>query len=132
LSGLKEFFMVYGIGIDLVENERMERIIQKWGDRFLARVFSPGEIAYCSRHAQASLHYGARFAAKEAFLKGDWQGVGAGVNLLDIEVENEKSGRPRLILSGGARTCLDKACVENVHLSISHTKRYATALVVLE
>ncbi len=70
--------MIYGIGIDLVENERMEKIIAKWGEKFLSRVFSDGEIAYCSRHAQASLHYGARFAVKEAFLKPSargWAGV---------------------------------------------------------
>ncbi len=61
--------MIEGIGIDLVENERIEKIINKWGQKFLHRVFSEGEIVYCSRHSQASINYGARFAAKEAFLK---------------------------------------------------------------
>ncbi|MBP7341718.1 MAG: holo-ACP synthase [Smithellaceae bacterium] len=124
--------MIYGIGIDLVENERMEKIIAKWGEKFLSRVFSDGEIAYCSRHAQASLHYGARFAVKEAFLKAIGTGLGRGVRLREIEVVNEESGKPDVHVSGGARRYLDDAGIDRIHLSITHTKNYASAVVLLE
>jgi len=124
--------MIYGIGIDLVENDRMDKIIQKWGDKFLFRVFSKREIEYCGRHAQASMHYGARFAVKEAFLKAIGTGLGKGVKLLEIEVINEESGKPRLMLSGGAGKFLANAGIERIHLSITHTKNYASAMVLLE
>jgi holo-[acyl-carrier protein] synthase len=124
--------MIYGIGIDLVENDRMVKIIQKWGEKFLSRVFSKAEIAYCGRHAQASIHYGARFAVKESFLKAIGTGLGGGVKLLEIEVVNEASGQPRLMLSGGAQDYLVKTGIEKIHLSITHTKNYASAMVLLE
>jgi holo-[acyl-carrier protein] synthase len=85
--------MIQGIGIDLVENERIEKIIGKWGQKFLQRVFSEGEINYCGRHIQASLHYGARFAAKEAFLKALGIGLGMGVKLREIEVVHDDHGK---------------------------------------
>jgi holo-[acyl-carrier protein] synthase len=124
--------MIYGIGIDLVENDRMEKIIQKWGAKFLSRVFSKREIEYCGRHAQASMHYGARFAAKESFLKAIGTGLGGGVKLQDIEVVNKESGKPQLFLSGGARGFLVNAGIEKIHLSITHTRNYASAIVLLE
>ncbi len=124
--------MIYGIGIDLVENDRIEKIIQKWGEKFLSRVFSDREIAYCGRHAQASIHYGARFAVKESFLKAIGMGLGRGVKLLEIEVVNEESGKPKLMLSGGAQEFFVKAGIEKIHLSITHTKNYASAMVLLE
>lgn len=124
--------MIYGIGIDLVENDRMDRIIQKWGDKFLSRVFSRREIEYCGRYAQASMHYGARFAVKESFLKAIGTGLGKGVKLLEIEVVNEESGKPLLLLFGGAKEFLVKVGIEKIHLSITHTKNYASAMVLLE
>ncbi|MRR16896.1 MAG: holo-[acyl-carrier-protein] synthase [Deltaproteobacteria bacterium] len=125
--------MIYGIGVDLVENDRMEKIIRKWGDKFLSRVFSAGEIKYCGRHAsQACLHYGARFAVKESFLKAIGTGLGGGVKLLEIEVINEESGRPEIRLSGGAQEYFANAGIAKIHLSITHTKRYASAVVLLE
>lgn len=124
--------MIYGIGIDLVENDRMNNIIQKWGDKFLCRVFSEREIAYCGRHAQAYIHYGARFAVKESFLKAIGIGLGRGVKLNEIEVVNEESGKPELMLHGGAQEHIVGAGIEKIHLSITHTKSYASAMVLLE
>lgn len=124
--------MIYGIGIDLVENDRIEKIIQKWGDKFLCRVFSDKEIAYCNRHIQASIHYGARFAVKESFLKAIGTGLGGGVKLREIEVINEENGQPKLMLHGGAKEYLVKAGIDNIHMSITHTKNYASAIVLLE
>ncbi len=124
--------MIYGIGIDLVENDRIEKIIRKWGDRFLSRVFSLQEIAYCSRHVQAAIHYGARFAVKESFLKAIGTGLGRGVHLADIEVIHEESGKPVIKLYGQAQAYIVKAGIEKIHLSITHTKNYASAMVLLE
>lgn len=124
--------MIYGIGIDLVENERIGKIIRKWGSKFLSRVFTGAEIDYCGRHAQAFLHYGARFAVKESFLKAIGTGLGAGVKLTEIEVVNDPGGKPKLRLSGGARAFVERTGIHKIHLSITHTKNYASAAVVLE
>ncbi len=124
--------MIYGIGIDLVENDRINKIISKWGDKFLCRVFSEREIAYCGRHAQAHIHYSARFAVKESFLKAIGIGLGRGVKLKEIEVVNEESGKPNLVLYGGAQEHTIQAGIEKIHLSITHTKNYASAIVLLE
>ena len=124
--------MIQGIGIDLVENERIEKIIGKWGEKFLHRVFSEDEISYCGRHAQASIHYGARFAAKEAFLKALGIGLGMGVKLREIEVVHNDQGKPDLAVRDGAHLHLEKRGIKRIHLSLAHTKKYATAIVLLE
>jgi holo-[acyl-carrier protein] synthase len=124
--------MICGIGIDLVENGRLEKIIKKWGIKFLNRVFSSGEIQYCGKHIQSSIHYGARFAAKESFLKALGIGLGRGVKLSDIEVVHDKNGKPVLALCGEAKVQIDKKKITKIHLSLTHTKKYATAIVLLE
>ena len=124
--------MICGIGIDLVENGRLEKIINKWGIKFLNRVFSSGEIQYCDKHIQSAIHYGARFAAKESFLKALGIGLGMGVKLSDIEVIHDKNGKPFLALHGGAKVQIEKREITKIHLSLTHTKKYATAIVLLE
>ena len=121
--------MICGIGIDLVENSRLERIIEKWGLKFLNRIYSAGEIQYCGKHMQSSTHYGARFAAKESFLKALGIGIGMGVNLKDIEVVRDKNGKPALALCGEAKAQIEKRKITKIHLSLTHTKKYATALL---
>jgi len=124
--------MICGVGIDLVENNRIEKIIKKWDLKFLNRIFSAGEIQYCKRHIQSSTHYGARFAAKESFLKALGIGLGEGVRLSDIEVVNDEKGKPSLSLCGEAKAQIEKRKITEVHLSLTHTKQYATAIVLLE
>ena len=124
--------MIYGIGIDLVENERIEKVLERWGEKFLNRVFTEGEMNYCGRHAQSHIHYGARFAIKESFLKAMGVGLGMGIKLNEIEVLNEEGGKPNLILSGGAMQEYEKAGIKKNHISITHTKKYASAIVLLE
>ncbi len=124
--------MICGIGIDLVENDRLAKIINKWGPKFLNRIFSPGEINYCEKHLQAFINYGARFAAKESFLKALGIGLGMGVKLKEIEVVHDQRGHPGLALHGTARTEIEKRGVREIHLSLTHTKDYATAIVLLE
>lgn len=124
--------MIQGIGIDLVENDRIEKIINKWGPKFLQKVFSEGEINYCASHIQASIHYGARFAAKEAFLKALGIGLGRGVKLREIEVFHDDQGKPDLFLHGEAHLQIQQRKIIQIHLSLTHTKKYATAIVLLE
>ncbi len=124
--------MIYGVGIDLVENSRMDKIVKKWGPKFINRIFSEDEILYCEKHAHSAIHYGARFAAKESFLKALGIGIGKGVKLNDIEVENDKNGKPFLKLNGEAGEMIQKKKIKKVHLSLTHTEHYSTALVVLE
>jgi holo-[acyl-carrier protein] synthase len=124
--------MICGVGIDLVENSRLEKIIEKWGQKFLTRIFSDQEIQYCGKHIKSSTHYGARFAAKESFLKAMGIGMGMGINLRDIEVVNDDNGKPALALCGEAKAQIERRKITNIHLSLTHTKNYATALVILE
>lgn len=124
--------MIFGVGIDLVENGRMEKIIEKWGDKFLKRFFSKKEIAYCAKHANAAVHYGARFAAKESFLKALGLGLGMGVKLSDVSVVNDENGRPSLELSGEAKSRLENQNITGVHLSLTHTRGFSSAIVLLE
>lgn len=124
--------MICGVGIDLVENGRMEKLIGKWGEKFLGRVFSAEEIKYCGRYAHPTTHYSARFAAKESFLKALGIGLGMGVKLNDISVVNNRDGKPSLELHGEAKSHLEKREITKVHLSLTHTKNYASAIVLLE
>jgi len=124
--------MIYGVGIDLVENDRLAKIISKWGDKFLQRVFCDSEIKYCGKHTQSSINYGARFAAKESFLKALGIGLGMGVKFKEIEVVNDKNGKPDLLLRGEAKKQIEKKRIAEVHLSLTHTKNYASAIVLLE
>lgn len=124
--------MIYGVGIDLVENERLTKIIAKWNSKFLERVFSEGEIIYCSKHVQSAIHYSARFAAKESFLKALGIGLGMGVKLREIEVVHDPNGKPDLMLRGEAKAQIEKRNIEKIYLSLTHTRNYATAIVLLE
>ncbi|MCE5210254.1 MAG: holo-ACP synthase [Deltaproteobacteria bacterium] len=124
--------MICGVGIDLVENSRLEIIIEKWDQKFLKRVFSEREIQYCKRHVHSTTHYGARFAAKESFLKALGIGLGEGVKLSEIEVANGKNGKPDLALYGEAKNQIEKRKIKKIHLSLTHTREYAAAVVVLE
>jgi holo-[acyl-carrier protein] synthase len=124
--------MICGVGIDLVENSRVESIIKKWGDKFINRIFSDEEIKYCEKHINSSTHYGVRFAAKESFLKALGIGLGMGIKLSDIEVMNDENGKPSLMLCGEAKNQIEKKRITKVHLSLTHTKSYSTAIVLLE
>ena len=124
--------MIHGIGIDLVENERIEKIIRKWGDKFLDRVFCDNEVKYCAKYAQSSLHYAARFAAKESFLKALGMGLGRGVKMKDIEVARNSGGKPEIVVHGEAKKQIAKNKIIKINLSLTHTAKYAAAFLVLE
>ncbi|MGO9137440.1 MAG: holo-ACP synthase [Syntrophales bacterium] len=124
--------MIHGIGTDLVEVSRIERILTKWGDRFLQRVYANGEIEYCNNKAFPAIHFAARFAAKESFLKSLGIGLGMGVKLREIEVSNNELGSPVLKVNKKIGNILDNLGVNAVHVSMTHTREHAHAIVVLE
>jgi holo-[acyl-carrier protein] synthase len=124
--------MIVGSGIDLVEIGRIERSIKRYGQRFLNRVYTEREQAYCLRKRQASESFAARFAAKEAGAKALGTGISHGVNWLEIEVGREPGGRPTLQFHGRAAEFAARLGARHVALSITHTTELAMASVVIE
>jgi holo-[acyl-carrier protein] synthase len=125
--------MVVGTGIDVVEIERVARSIERYGSRFLERVYTTAEIAYCQRKRRnAAESFAARFAAKEAGAKALGTGIGFGVTWRELEVGREPAGRPLLLLHGRAAEIAASLGVRRSSLSITHTRTQSTALVILE
>jgi len=124
--------MIVGIGTDIIEVKRIQEAIDKYGERFLRRIFTAVEIEYCSARKTAPLHYAGRFASKEAAFKALEQGWGGEVSWKDVEVWNEPSGAPRLRLYGKALEIAQSKKVTASHVSISHINDLAAAVVVLE
>jgi holo-[acyl-carrier protein] synthase len=124
--------MLVGTGIDLVEVERIAQCIERFGERFLRRIFTDDEIAYCRARAAAAESFAARFAAKEAGAKALGTGIQHGVSWKELEVRRLPGQRPTLHLSGRARTIAGQLGVQHVSLSLTHTKALAMATVHLE
>jgi holo-[acyl-carrier protein] synthase len=124
--------MIVGSGIDLVEIDRIQRTLDRYGSRFLDRVYTSAEQAYCLRKRKAGESLAARFAAKEAGAKALGTGISQGVSWLEIEVVRELSGRPTLMFHGRAEARARRLGVRRAALSISHTANLAMASVVLE
>jgi len=124
--------MIIGSGIDLVEIDRIQHSMDRYGQRFLDRVYTPAEQAYCLRRRKAAESLAARFAAKEAGAKALGTGISRGVNWLEIEVLREPSGRPSLKFHGRAAEIASRLGVAHAALSITHTATLAMASVVLE
>jgi len=126
--------MIVAIGIDLVEIERLEGVINRRGDRFRARVFTDGEISYCERRSGVARwsSYAARFAAKEAVMKALGTGWSEGVAWKEVEVVCELSGAPTIQLHGRALERMRLLGATRVHVSLSHSTKLAVAQVVLE
>lgn len=124
--------MLLGTGIDVVEIDRIESAIERYGDRFLRRVFTPGEIAYCSRKRNCAESFAARFAAKEAGAKALGTGIQHGVTWTEIEVRRHPGQRPTLHFSGRALLRAEQMGVKHVSLSLTHSQTMALASVQLE
>lgn len=124
--------LIVGCGIDLVEIDRIEKIIKRWGDNFTFRIFTPLERKYCEKKKNNKyLSYAGRFAAKEALLKALGLGL-RGANWKEIEVNNNEFGQPVIKTSGKLNEIALKGGVSKYFLTISHTKDYALAEVILE
>ena len=124
--------MITGIGIDIVQNERIRESIQRFGDRFLNRIYTEGEIAYCKKCAVPEIHYAARFAAKEAAFKALGTGWAAGVKWKDVEVTRLPSGKPELHLHGEALAHATDAGAKRFLVSLTHDRLVSCAVVILE
>jgi holo-[acyl-carrier protein] synthase len=121
---------IVGIGTDIVECVRIARMIEHHGELFLRRVYTPLEIRYCQARKRATEHFAGRWAAKEAILKCLGTGWQKGICWTDMEVRNEKTGSPKVLLEGAARDRAAELGVKDILLSISHCRAYATAHAV--
>jgi holo-[acyl-carrier protein] synthase len=124
--------VIVGLGVDISEVDRMEAAIARHGHRFLKRVFTPAEIAYCERHRNRAERYAGRFAAKEAAMKALGTGWSRGVRWVDIEVTRLASGQPTLTLHGATREIAEKLGMRRASLSITHSGNTALAEVIFE
>jgi len=124
--------MIVGTGIDMAEVPRIARSIARFGERFLKRVFTEGEIRYCDTKVNRAERYAARFAAKEAAMKALGTGWNHGVRWRDIEVRRQPGGRPTLAFHGKAAEFAARLGTKNVALSLTHTESQAFAQVILE
>ena len=123
---------ILGTGIDIVEVDRLEEVILRRGERLLDRVFTPAERTYCDSHPRPVIHYAGRFAVKEAVLKAIRTGWVQGISWRDIEVVLGPAGEPSVGLAGGALARANEMGIVSIHISISHTERYAVASAVAE
>ena len=124
--------MIVGTGIDIAEVPRIAESIERFGERFLRRVFTEEEIRYCNSKANRVERYAARFAAKEAAMKALGTGWNRGVRWCDIEVSRAPGGRPTIKFYGVAAKFAAQLGTKNVSLSLSHTPEHAIASVILE
>jgi holo-[acyl-carrier protein] synthase len=124
--------MVLGLGTDLIEIERIQVSIDRYGERFLERVFTAGEIAYCMRKRQPAESFAARFAAKEAGAKALGTGISHGVSWKEIEVSRETGRQPMLHFRGRAGQLAEAMGVRRVRLTLSHSQKLAIAVAVVE
>jgi holo-[acyl-carrier protein] synthase len=124
--------MIVGTGIDIVEVPRIGQSIERFGERFLKRIFTPAEIRYCQAKANSVERFAARFAAKEAGMKAIGTGMRGGVRWQDFEVGREPGGRPTMLLHGKAAEVAAGLRMRRAHLSVSHTEEHAVAYVILE
>lgn len=122
--------MIYGIGIDLVNIARMKGAVEKWGDRFLQKIYTREEISYCYERKEPYLSLSVRFAAKEALIKAI--GSEVFVPLTDIEVVSNREGRPSIAARGRLKEFFQRKEIRACHLSLSHEREYGIASVVLE
>ena len=124
--------MLIGTGVDLIEIERIAQSIERYGDRFLRRVFTDDEIAYCRRKRASAESFAARFAAKEAAAKALGTGISRGVTWNEFQVTRQPGGRPTLELRGRAARLANELGVKNISLSLTHTATLAMASVMME
>ena len=124
--------MVIGVGIDVVQNQRIRESLEKFGARFLNRIYTEIEAGYCNKCADPGIHFAARFAAKEAAFKALGTGWAAGVKWKDVEVQRLASGQPELHLYGEALVRATSMGATRFHVSLTHDQLVSCAVVLLE
>ena len=123
--------MIFGTGIDIIEVNRIQKVLER-DIGFREKIFTRGEIDYCEEKKNKYQHYAARFSAKEAFLKAIGTGWRFGIHFADIEVYHDEYGKPLIRLYGKAQEHVQSNAITNMHVSLSHLKEMACAVVVLE
>lgn len=121
---------IHGIGIDVVEVERIGSSMAEFGERFSNRIFTAGERAYCEAQKRPEIHFAARFAAKEAIAKAFGTGIGKELGWLYMEIVRKESGEPLLILSGTGKAFAEARGIAEVKISLTHARHYAAANAV--
>ena len=120
-----------GIGIDVVEVERIGSSMDEFGEKFVNRIFTEAEQEYCVSQKRPAIHYAARFAAKEAIAKAFGTGIGKEISWLDMEILREASGEPRVQMNGGGAAYAEKLNVVDIKISLTHAEHYAAANAVV-
>jgi holo-[acyl-carrier protein] synthase len=123
--------MIFGTGIDFIEVSRIKSVMER-DIGFREKIFTPGEIAYCETKKYKFENYAARFSAKEAFLKAIGTGWRFGIRFADIDVYHDDYGKPMIRLSGKAEELAKRERISKIHVSLSHIKEIATAIVIVE
>jgi holo-[acyl-carrier protein] synthase len=123
--------MILGTGIDIIEVARIEKALSR-DIGFRDKIFTIGEIAYCEAKKNKYQHYAARFSAKEAFLKAIGTGWRFGVRFGDIDIFHDELGQPHINVTGVAKELTERLSVSKIHVSLSHLKETATAIVIIE
>ncbi len=120
-------------GVDIIEIDRIKQSLEGSGDEFRDRIYTSSEIQYCEERKAARYEsYAARFSAKEAVSKAFGTGIGKRIGWKDIEIVNDSSGKPYVVLSGNGRQLFEEMKGISISLSLSHSRQYAVAYVVLE
>ncbi len=120
--------MVAGVGVDIIEVSRIKAAIERWGERFLKRIYTPHEVAYCRSLERPFESFAGRFAVKEACMKALGTGWADGVKWRSFEVKNDKLGKPYVIMDNELEKRVDG---KKILVSISHTENYAAGVAVL-
>lgn len=123
--------MINGTGVDIIDIPRIKKMVDK-DNTFIEKLFTETETRYCESKFRKEIHYAARFAAKEAFFKALGTGWRGGMKWTDISIENDSLGKPGITLYGKTLEYFKEKKLERIHLSISHTKEYAVAFVIIE
>lgn len=122
--------MIIGIGTDIIEVQRIENACEKYGKRFLDRIFTTTEQDYCESFNDTKyVHYAARFAMKESFSKAIGTGLTQGFKFAEVSIANQANGKPNVVLDGELKT---KWAEFRIHVSLSHTREYAVAYIIIE
>jgi len=123
--------MIFGTGVDIVEISRMQDAIKRWGEAFLTKIFTPREITYSNSKRFSHQHFAARFAAKEAVVKAFGDPRKHPLNWTEIEVLNDREGKPTIVFHKGALAVKNKKKISEVIVSLSHSREYAIANAIL-
>ena len=123
--------MIFGIGTDIIEVERIHKVMER-DIGFREKIFTPNEIEYCESKRHKFQHYAGRFSAKESFLKAIGTGWRFGIRFADIEVTHDPLGKPEINVYGKAKEWCENEAISKIHVSLSHLKEIATAVVIIE